>query len=337
MSKIAVVVPTIRPESYESFREAWAPLFKKHNVDIFTVWDGEHPRIDVEMHGGAFYSWSNVLDREKFRDNTDLFCRRTDACRNLGFVAAAQLNPDYLLTLDDDCHPILEYPSKWEGISSIFTDPIQAHIDALQKRVPITWMNTAHESSEYLRGVPYSVREEAPVMLSHGVWVGTPDFDGETQLRLENTGKLPYSMPYYVGPVPRGVLFPLCGMSIMVRREAIPYLYYAPQGADSGYPDVHRFGDIWMGVLLKREFDMIGWAIYTGASMTLHSRASDARKNFEQEKVGRKWNEWVTNRQYSVASEEIEEFGRFQHYWQSHIEKRARFNQLITGILQEGK
>lgn len=376
-NKIVCVVPTIRPESHNAFVKAWTPLFEKYNVTLVTVWDGEDSHITGS--GPLAHLAHDAPLRYSHLDTKygDLFCRRTDACRNIGFVAAAHMNPDYVLTLDDDCWP---WPIREPGKA---VDPIQAHIDALNRRVPLSWMNTAHDTDLYLRGVPYGVRDEAPVMLSHGVWMGTPDFDGETQLRLEYTKEgmpnflpyrppvsngVPYSLPYYVGPIPCGVLFPLCGMNVMVRREALPYLYYAPQGPDAGVtvpclkcggcggvlgiegwatfcpdckgtgkvPALHRFADIFMGVYLKRKFDELGWGCVTGYSTVLHTRASDARKNYEQEKLGREWMEkmtpWMNNEDPpgGYGSEMCS-------YFRSYEGKRNRYAALIESILGEGK
>lgn len=378
--KIVCVTPTIRPESMRQFREAWAPLFRKHNVTLVEVRDGDAPSMATYGADGTFLSESvpgvgnQFLDRHLPASCFDLFCRRTDGIRNLGFVAAAVMGADFVLTLDDDVVPLEPEvnvkDSDWVGenvpmehLGLNFGDPIQAHLDALSLRVPLSWMNTAHMGAEYLRGVPYGVREEAPVMLSHGVWVGVPDFDGETQLRLERcpvcdgegisrvkqvdssevrshkcgrcngTGKnptgVPKTLPYYVGPVPRGVLFPLCGMNVMVRKEALPYLYFAPMGADSGFPDLHRFADIFMGIRLKVMFDRRGWACYTGASTVLHARASDATRNCEQERLGRAWNEFA-------GTGGVERTGDMGRYFDSYDEKFLRYADLIRSI-QGGK
>jgi reversibly glycosylated polypeptide/UDP-arabinopyranose mutase len=257
------------------------------------------------------------------------------------------------LTLDDDVTPIGK------------SDPIQEHLDVLQKKVPLGWMNTAHGDSSYLRGVPYGIRKEAPVMLSHGVWVGIPDFDGETQLELEaKTGDIPYtkpdgtptkgpagipySLPYYVGPIPIGVLFPLCGMNVMVRRQALPYLYFAPMGPDTKIvqerevdqtsggthtftiPLLNRFADIWMGISLKKQFDRLGWACYTGGATILHTRASDAKKNFEQEKLGREWNEDADKYIDNVPDNAQ---GTKSEYFSVYHNKKVQFATLIENIL----
>lgn len=336
--KIVCVVPSIRPDSMSKFREAWRELFEKHQVTLITVWDGETPRVEIWTHGDLVptgVDYFNVLEHNWIKPHRDLFCRYTDACRNIGFACAAGLKdrftPDYVLTLDDDV-----YPSDPDVDEFFPNDPIQDHIDCLNKKVCLSWMNTAHNGSPSLRGMPYENREEAPVMLSHGVWTGTPDFDGETQLQLEATVGIPYTLHYYIGPIPRGVMFPLCGMNVMVRKEALPYLYFAPMGPDSGVKGLNRFSDIWMGVFLKREFDRLGWACYTGGSVVHHSRASDAKKNYEQEKLGRQWNEAFGQ---GVPPEAVVgtlgKSPEFIQYFQSYADKRQRYADLIRS-LQEG-
>lgn len=378
--KIVVVIPTVRPEQYKSFLGAWEQLFKKHEVTLVTVWDGEVPGVQVYDYSSESYP---TLDYQQtlYATHKNLIYRYTDACRNLGFIVAAHLNPDYVLTLDDDVSPGLstlpiETSRDFINVQAILDlsdyDPIQAHLDVLQKRVSLGWMSTAHDTDLVPRGVPYNIRDEAPVMLSHGVWVGTPDFDGETQLILESLHDgykpvgIPYSLPYYVGPIPRGVLFPLCGMNVMVRKEALPYLYFAPMGVDTKILDVpecgecgckdikeidysspnkkicpncdnssshtlrrpllNRFADIWMGISLKREFDRLGWACYTGGSTILHTRASDAKKNYEQEKLGREWNEWLgTNNPDTVTRQYLD-------YMFTYAQKREQFATLINNI-----
>lgn len=347
--KIVVVIPTIREAQYKSFIEAWKPLFTKHEVTLVTVWDGETPRADV-------YSYSkDIVETIDYKEclysiHKKLIYRYADACRNLGFIVAAQLKPDYVLTLDDDVQPAVSYTS----VLGRTDDPIQSHLDVLQKRVPLGWINTAHDTELYLRGVPYNIRNEAPVMLSHGVWVGTPDFDGETQLKLEqdkwtadlnrdpieyldskNHNGVPYSLPYYVGSIPKGVLFPLCGMNVMVRAEALPYLYFAPMGADTKVEGLNRFSDIWMGISLKKKFDELGWACYTGGSTILHTRASDAKKNFEQEKLGRQWNEYITNYVEQDSKWGSDLPSGFVEYMTTYRRKREQFADLITSIFSQ--
>ena len=304
-AKIVCVVPSIRPERMKVFRDAWDPLFRKHGVKLVTVWDGERPALAIDGQAHRVLSEHLVPAAEQ-----DLFARGTDAVRNFGFVWATREGADYVLTLDDDLVPP-------DGC-----DPIAGHLAVLRRKVPLSWMNTADGNDLYLRGVPYAVRTEAPVHLSHGVWVEVPDFDAPTQLLLSGgQAGVPRVLSYYRGPVPTGVLFPLCGMNVMVTAEALPLLYYAPMGPDCGFPELNRFADIWMGVALKRAFDARGWACYTGASTVVHARASDVFKNLAQEAEGLRLNErWWR------------EGDGVHPYFPEYARKRERYRGLIESI-----
>ena len=136
---------------------------------------------------------------------------------------------------------------------------------------------------------------------------------------------------------------------MMVRREALPYFYFAPMGPDTGVlgeprfdgmtlhtsrsqPLLNRFADVWMGIFLKQSFDRLGWACYTGGSVVHHTRASDARVNFEQEKLGREWNEradrWIDN-PYTMPPDHPAKV-----YFVSYAEKRERYRKLVDDILR---
>ena len=322
MSKTVCVVPSIRPESMIKFVDAWTPLFIKHNVLLVTVWDGDNPFIQTL----SFPDRETQTYKDIYRPGGWAF-KFTDSVRNLGFFWTAVFHNDvkYVLTLDDDVTPI-------EG-----DDPIQAHKNVLEKRVSLSWMNTAMWDSVFLRGVPYETRRESPVMLSHGVWHGVPDLDGETQLAFEKKGiKYPMNLPFFVGPIPKGAYFPLCGMNVMVRRDALPYLYYAPMGPCTDIPGLNRFGDIWMGIHLKREFDKRRWACYTGGAAVMHARASDAAKNAEAEKLGREWNEtyYQINDNTMTSLTASGYYPKLLEYYKLYKEKRDSYARTISTLLE---
>src|SRR5690606_16858805 len=121
--------------------------------DLVTVWDGKEPKVAYPDDDGVDGFWSV---KDIMGDYADCIVNFNGGIRNLGFAFVAKfLDADIILTLDDDVRPI--------------GDTIQDHLDILSKRVPISWMSTA---SEYMRGFPYKIREEAEVVLSHGVWEG---------------------------------------------------------------------------------------------------------------------------------------------------------------------
>jgi len=253
MKNIAVVIPTIRPESYKTFLEAWQPLFDKHNVVLLTIWDGEEPEVEIN---GTKFNRGNVLGEYK-----DVVGNFNANVRNLGFAYIAKFLPEiqYIITLDDDETPI--------------GDPIQDHIDALNMRVPISWMSTA---SEYMRGFPYGVRDEAEVVISHGVWEGVADWDAPTQL-VKGTDR---KVEFYKGPIPKGIYYPMCSMNLAFKRRMIEYIYHAPVALG-----VVRANDILAGIISKRAVDRHGFAVVTGYARVNHQRASNVFKNLEQEAV----------------------------------------------------
>ena len=118
---VAIVIPTIRPESLATFLVKWDDLIKKHNAEIVVVADGETPYVEVMGSHGIRWLYQDLLP---------LTSHFTSAIRNLGFYHIWKYMPDieYIITLDDDLAPV--------------GDPIEAHISALQRQYPVSWMST---------------------------------------------------------------------------------------------------------------------------------------------------------------------------------------------------
>lgn len=291
MSNIAIVVPTIRPQSLSVFLEKWRPLFYKHQPYILLVLDGDKPKVELEWRD-KFYSVHEIMGKY-----SGIIYNQNDGVRNLGFALIAKEYPEveYIITLDDDCYPI-------EG-----TDPIQDHIDALNMKVPVSWMSTA---SEYMRGFPYAVRDEAEVVLSHGVWDGVKDWDAATQLTHGNR-----DVTFYKGVIPKGVLFPMCIMNVAFKRCMLPYMYQAPMGHTVG---LDRFADIWCGINAKRTLDEKGWAAVSGYSTIWHDRASNVFTNLVKEAKGIGLNETYWSGDESDP------------YFKLYNEKRTRWEEFIN-------
>ena len=263
--QIAIITPTIpsRAEIFEKFYGAWQPLFGKHDVIFIKVLDGESPVVECKdiCNRPFFFSLKEIMGSHK-----DLIFNKSDVVRNLGFYFAHKyFKPDIYITLDDDVLPI--------------GDPIQDHIDALNMKVSINWMNTANYP---MRGLPYGTRTEAQVMLSHGVWQNVPDLDAPNQ--LVNPDVKPN---FYKGVIPKGTYFPMCIMNVAFRKELLPYMYQVPMNTHG----MDRFGDIWAGVLVKRDIDEHNWAVVTGYSEIWHDRASNVFKNLQKEAKGLELNE----------------------------------------------
>lgn len=261
MSNIAIVVPTIRPESFAKFLHAWGDLFTKHQVELIAIWDGEKPILE---HNGTNYTPKEIMG-----EYASCLTNFNAGIRNLGFAYVAKYLPnvEYIITLDDDLVPL--------------GDTIKDHVKALQRKVPVSWISTA---SEYMRGFPYGVRDEAEVVLSHGVWTGVPDLDAPTQLVKGSHQKV----GFYQGPVPKGIYFPVCSMNLAFKRKMIPYIFQAPKIPEM---NIARVDDIWAGILAKRYIDDKGWAAVTGLAAVHHERESNVFKNLQAEAVAMELNE----------------------------------------------
>ena len=257
MKNIAVVVPSHKQELTDLFLSHWQPLFDKHNVEFILVDDsGEKPFV--------------VHNEVRTTTESDLVSNHCAGVRQLGFLYIAKSLPDveYILTFDTDTAPI--------------GDPIQDHIDQLKRTVPISWISTSTDM--YMRGFPYGVREEAPVMMSHGVWEGIPDYDAPTQLLTPKD----FKPTYYKGVIPKGIFAPICGMNLAFRREALPYIYFAPVGQFKG---CERADDIWGLLPTLADFGKLNWGTVTGYATVMHMRASNVFESMVKEAVGIKHNE----------------------------------------------
>jgi len=252
--KIAVVIPTIKPGHIEKFMKAWQPLFSKHNINPLVVKDGKNPTINE-------FSAKQVMGKY-----ADCLTNFSGSIRNLGFAYVVKYLPEVeaIITLDDDVEPI--------------GDTIQDHANALKMRVPVSWISTA---SEYTRGFPYGIRNEAEVVLSHGVWEGIVDWDAQTQLAKGN-----HPVTFYKGPVPKGIYYPMCGMNLAFKIKLLPYIFHAPPALG-----VDRHDDIYAGIVSKREIDKRGWAAVTGYAVVNHNRTSNALENLKKEALGIELNE----------------------------------------------
>lgn len=282
---LAVIVPTIRPEQLKIFLEAWKDQFTKHNAHVFIVHDGENPYVE---YNGNEYSVYDVMGRYEH-----LIYNKNDGVRNLGFALAYKMGADVFVSLDDDTYP--------EG------DTLGDHLAVLNTRKPISWMNTTQ--TNYMRGMPYCVREEAEVVLSHGDWRVVADFDAPTQLLLGTPEQVPSKMP-----IPKGIFYPMCIMNCSFKRKIMPYFYQAP-----AYDKFQRYSDIWAGIESKKVIDKNEWAVVTGYATVRHERASNVFTNLKKEAVGLEMNETFFKETCELEKEYQQEYKKNRKDWEQFI------------------
>ncbi|KAG6429807.1 hypothetical protein SASPL_107860 [Salvia splendens] len=89
--------------------------------------------------------------------------------------------------------------------------------------------------------------------------------------------------------IPKGTLFPMCGMNLGFNRDLIgPAMYFGLMG--DGQP-IGRYDDMWAGWCTKVICDHLNLGIKTGLPYIWHSKASNPFVNLKKEYKGIYWQE----------------------------------------------
>lgn len=284
--RVALVVPSIRRESFARFVAEWRPTGMLDRVDLILVEDSPRKTFTPSMTDVArHFCWEDIDEHEW----SWIIPRRSDTVRSFGYWWAWKQGYGFLQTLDDDCYPAQGYEQ----------------LDLLHRSMltRTKWFNTLN--SVRPRGVPYRNLGSRPVHVNHGIWQGVLDYDAPQQL----VDPVPETYTHDNRIVPHGAFMPFCGMNAMWRREAIPLSYHLLMGqrftgehSRKGFAlekvdpileklPFDRFGDIWCGVIQKKICDHLGWVVSTGTPYVHHDRASDPFKNLRKEANGIEVNE----------------------------------------------
>lgn len=297
MRDTALIVPSIRKDSFDRFVTEWLETGLLKRVDLILVEDSPQKTFDISRvesgPAGAgeaehrHFSWEDI-DRH---DWSWIIPRKSDTVRSYGYWYAWHAGYDYLMTLDDDCWPAEGYEE----------------LDLLHKSMltRTRWFNTLN--SVRPRGVPYQNLGKRDAHVNHGIWQGVLDYDAPQQL----VNPTPEVYTHDNRIVPHGAFFPFCGMNVMWRREAIPLSYHLLMGHHvvvrdnrASFAQVNgirtpflkklqfdRFGDIWSGIIQKKVCDHLGWVMSSGTPYIHHDRASNPFTNLRKEANGIEVNE----------------------------------------------
>eukprot|EP01023_Acetabularia_acetabulum_P015743 TRINITY_DN17709_c0_g1_i1.p1 TRINITY_DN17709_c0_g1~~TRINITY_DN17709_c0_g1_i1.p1 ORF type:complete len:351 (-),score=64.55 TRINITY_DN17709_c0_g1_i1:3221-4273(-) len=274
--QVDIVIPTIRNLD---FLEMWRPFFQPFHLII--VQDGDHTK-KIKVPEGFDYELYNRKDIERILgEKARCISFKDSACRCFGFLMSKK---PYIYTIDDDCF--------------VANDPKGQPINAIQQHMvnlgcPATpfYFNTLYDpfrsGTDFVRGYPFSLREGVPTVISHGLWLNIPDYDAPTQLvkPLERNQHFVDA----VMTVPKGVLYPMCGMNLAFNRELIgAAMYFGLMG--DGQP-IGRYDDMWAGWCSKVICDHLSLGIKTGLPYIWHSKASNPFNNLRKEYKGIFWQE----------------------------------------------
>ena len=287
----------------KEFLNAWAPLFRKHDVKLTVVWDlDEMPYAALDGYG---LTW-HAMAREHVAPFIPV---GTDMIRSWGFYQAWLDGSEYILTLDDDVRP---------G----YNDPFEAYEQAFRRGAPLSRfldVGALTSSGAQMRGFPYRDRKRVKVQVQYGGWSGVLDYDAATQLSTQPGENHTFS---HVGvlPVPKGAPVTTCIMNCAFRREFTPAMWQLPMW----HGKYNRFGDIWSGLFQKRVLDIIGEAmVLNNSAIVRHERASNAIVNLEREQPGVALNEQLADVVFDpalvVGTDTLANIYRYVTDWASAI------------------
>ncbi|KAH9770025.1 UDP-arabinopyranose mutase [Citrus sinensis] len=251
-----IVIPTIRNLD---FLAMWRPFFEPYHLII--VQDGD-PTKTIRVPEGFDYELYNRNDVNRvLGPRVSCISFKDSACRCFGFLVSKK---KYIFTIDDDCF-VAKDPSGKE------INALAQHIQNLLTPSTPLFFNTLYDpyrdGADFVRGYPFSLREGVPTAISHGLWLNIPDYDAPTQLvkpRERNSRYVDAVMT-----IPKGSLFPMCGMNLAFDRELIgPAMYFGLMG--DGQP-IGRYDDMWAGWCAKVSIIHATWASFSVVVCCLHS------------------------------------------------------------------
>ncbi|KAK4484038.1 hypothetical protein RD792_011253 [Penstemon davidsonii] len=268
--ELDIVIPTIRNLD---FLEMWRPFFEQYHLII--VQDGDPSKV-IKVPEGFDYELYNRNDINRILGpKASCISFKDSACRCFGYMVSKK---KYIYTIDDDCF-VAKDPSGKD------INALQQHIENLLSPSTPLFFNTLYdpyrEGADFVRGYPFSLREGVPTAVSHGLWLNIPDYDAPTQL----------VKPHAVMTIPKGTIFPMCGMNLGFNRDLIgPAMYFGLMG--DGQP-IGRYDDMWAGWCTKVICDHLNLGVKTGLPYIWHSKASNPFVNLKKEYKGIYWQEEI--------------------------------------------
>jgi len=276
--QLDIVIPTIRNLD---FLEEWRPFFQPYHLII--VQDGD-PTKKIHVPEGFDYELYNRNDIERILgDKAWCISFKDSACRCFGYMISKK---KYIYTIDDDCF-VAKNPSG-EDINAL-----EQHIKNLLSPSTPDFFNTLYDpyapGADFVRGYPFSMREGKPTAVSHGLWLNIPDYDAPTQMVKPAERNERYVDA--VMTIPKGTLFPMCGMNLAFDRTTIgPAMYFGLMGEGQPWG---RYDDMWAGWCVKKITDHLDVGVKTGLPYIWHSKASNPFVNLRKEYKGIFWQEEI--------------------------------------------
>jgi hypothetical protein len=250
-----------------------------------------------------------------------------DERRMLGYFQAYKNDYDYIISIDDDNYPLNEYyylNHINQNNNAIFSSKKQSELDEFETD-GITWFNPfqlLHKNTIYPRGFLYSQREflayqnktdefDYPLInpffnklvCNQGLNTGQLDVDAATLLIKEETcyqndSKIILDVTIQTMTNNQVVLLknqymPINSQNTCFAKEIFPALFWWPMKKDIKYY-FDRFGDIYMGMIVKKIADAHNYGVTVGHPFADHIRNKhDVKQDLQKELLCYQFQEYL--------------------------------------------
>lgn len=243
--KVAIVAAVhIQPS------EAWigALNYASKTATIIIVDDSDGKVKLPESWDVYGYARQREILGEEMYKGFEMF-HKSSACKTFGVWLAHQRGFDPIMVIDSDC--------------VIPPDFVGRHIEALLG-TGSGWDNPIRGTGFYSRGFPYHERSK-PLWAHMGLWDNELDLYGTDRVGRVD---IPRVAPLVQG-MSTGATFPLSGMNVSFRNDAVPYMLFLPN-FQFGDQRFCRHDDIWGGYIFQAVARAKGFALSYGGPNVWH-------------------------------------------------------------------
>lgn len=249
-----------------------APVHKQPSKEWIDALRGEEVLIISDAE-----AWGNTLDLpfeihdyarqkeelgEAYEEFAELF-HKDAACKIYGLLQGYLRDYKNVIVLDSDCR----IPARF----------VEEHEHALEKQVH-GWTNPLEEIGWFPRGYPYSERDKN-IVVNMGLWSNNLDINGKDRIGKD----VPTSTEIDDTRIAHNEI-PLCGMNLIIKREAIPGLLFLP-AYKWKHLDFQRYDDIYGGYIFEQMIKKSKDVLVYGKPIVFHEDPVDPVQDAKEERA----------------------------------------------------
>ena len=255
MKKTLIIAPCHKQPSKE-----WVSALKGQEVLIISDAEAWGNTLDLpfETHDYA----QQKLELGKLYEEFAKLFHKDAACKIYGLWQGYNRGYENVIVLDSDCVIPKNFVKDHE--KALLTD---AH----------GWTNPLEEIGWFPRGYPYSERKKN-VILNMGLWSNNLDINGKD--------RIDQAVPSVTGIKETRIAhneIPLCGMNLIIKREAIPALLFLPP-YDWKWIEMKRYDDIYGGYIFEQAVKKKRDILVYGTPIVFHEDPVDPRQDAKDER-----------------------------------------------------